>query len=49
VKLDVRALAAMYSGFAHPVTLIGAGLLEGDATTLAALFAGPEPWCCDHY
>jgi predicted acetyltransferase len=49
VALDVRALAAMYSGFATPYTMAAAGLLEGDASTLAALFAGPEPWCCDHF
>lgn len=49
VKLDIRALAAMYSGFAHPSSMIAAGLLEGDASMLAALFAGPAPWCCDHY
>jgi len=49
VALDVRGLAAMYSGFAHPHTLVGAGLLEGDAGVLASLFAGPDPWCCDHY
>lgn len=49
VVLDVRALAALYSGFAHPAALRAAGLLEGDASGLATLFAGPEPWCCDHY
>lgn len=52
VNIDVRALAALYSGFATPHTLRAAGLLDGpdDAThTLATLFAGPEPWCADHY
>lgn len=49
VALDVRALGAMYSGFATPYAMSAAGLLEGDASLLAALFAGPEPWCCDHY
>ncbi len=52
VTLDVRALAALYSGFATPYTLRAAGLLDGpDAATdtLAAIFAGPEPWCGDHY
>jgi predicted acetyltransferase len=49
VELDVRGVAAMYSGFAHPYAMKAAGLLSGDATVLTALFAGPEPWCCDHY
>jgi predicted acetyltransferase len=49
VAMDIRALAAMYTGFAHPVAMMGAGLLEGDASKLATSFAGPEPWCCDHY
>jgi len=52
VTLDVRALGALYSGFATPHTLRAAGLLDGpDASlaTLAAIFAGPEPWCADHY
>jgi len=47
IALDVRALAAMYTGFAHPSSL--PGMIEGDATPLATLFAGPEPWCADHY
>jgi predicted acetyltransferase len=49
IEVDVRALAAMYSGFAHAYSMIGAGLLRGDASSLEAIFAGPEPWCCDHY
>jgi len=52
VTLDVRGLAALYSGFATPHSLRVAGLLDGpdDAlATLAAIFAGPEPWCADHY
>ncbi len=52
VTLDVRGLAALYSGFATPHTLRAAGLLDGpdrDLANLAAIFAGPEPWCADHY
>lgn len=52
VTLDVRALAALYSGFQTPYALRAAGLLDGDGdslATLAAMFAGPEPWCADHY
>ncbi len=52
VTIDVRGLAALYSGFATPYTLRAAGLIDGpDAAlaTLATIFAGPEPWCADHY
>ena len=52
VTLDVRGLAALYSGFATPYTLRAAGLLDGPDEalhTLAMLFAGPEPWCADHF
>jgi predicted acetyltransferase len=52
VTIDVRGLAALYSGFATPYTLRAAGLLDGPdvaLTTLATIFAGPEPWCADHY
>ena len=52
VTLDVRALAALWSGFTPPETLRVMGLLEGDpddAHRLAALFAGPEPWLPDWF
>jgi predicted acetyltransferase len=52
VTVDVRGLAALYSGFATPYTLRAAGLLDGPEPalkTLAMLFAGPEPWCADHF
>jgi len=52
LSLDVRALAALYTGFAHPATLRIAGLLEGpldEAHLLARLFAGTEPWMCDWF
>ena len=51
VTVDVRGLAALYSGFATPYTLRAAGLLAGPdeaLRTLAMVFAGPEPWCADH-
>lgn len=50
--LDVRALAALYTGFAHPLTLRAMGRIEGEldaALALARLFAGPEPWLCDWF
>ena len=52
VTLDVRALAALYTGFAHPTSLRAAGLLEGEegqAAAFARLFVGNEPWLCDWF
>jgi predicted acetyltransferase len=50
--LDVRGLAALYSGFAHPSALVAAGLASGDTTALSAiarLFQAHEPWLCDWF
>ncbi len=50
--IDARALAALYSGFASPSTLVTMGLVDGDSTALyelARLFAGREPWLCDWF
>jgi predicted acetyltransferase len=52
VALDVRALAALYSGFRSAETLAADDLAEGDADALAAasaLFAGPTPALADHF
>jgi predicted acetyltransferase len=52
VTLDVRALAALFSGFAQPSTLRAMGLADGDPQALARtamLFGGPEPWLCDWF
>jgi len=45
-KLDVRGLAALYSGLRTPAELRSLGYLEGSAEDglLAAAFAGPTPW-----
>ncbi len=46
LRLDVRALAALYSGFADPFALAAAERLAGPRgalETAAALFAGPAP------
>lgn len=51
-RIDVRALAALYSGFAHPSALRAAGLVEGDdrqVAALARLFSAHEPWLCDWF
>lgn len=52
VRLDVRALAALYTGFFSPFELVRAGRLSGAAgelARLAALFAGPPPAMCDFF
>lgn len=52
VRIDTRALASLYTGLAHPTTLLAAGLLDGEldaALALARLFSGPEPWLCDWF
>jgi predicted acetyltransferase len=52
VTLDIRGLAELYSGFATTHALRAAGLIDGPdeaLATLATAFAGPEPWCADHY
>lgn len=47
VRLDIRALASIYTGFRNPAEAVAAGLfVEGPAADLAALaacFAGPAP------
>jgi predicted acetyltransferase len=52
VRLDVRALAALYSGFLSPFELVRCGQLAAAAselTLLAALFAGPAPTMPDFF
>ena len=47
VSVDVRGLAALYSGFLSAEELSRAGLADGSGDALAAataLFAGPAPW-----
>jgi predicted acetyltransferase len=52
LRIDIRGLAALYSGFQPAQDLRLQGLLEGDADTLAratALFAGPAPWLVEMF
>jgi predicted acetyltransferase len=52
IELDVRALASLYSGYASAEQLAAAGLVRGDARSLAAataIFAGPAPWLPEIY
>jgi predicted acetyltransferase len=52
IQLDVRALAAVFSGFCHPSEMQAAGLLAADASDVArlgAVFAGPSPYLQDQF
>nr|HMR06798.1 sterol carrier protein domain-containing protein [Polyangiaceae bacterium] len=52
LRLDIRALAALYTGFASPQMLHRTGQLSGDAASLtcaATLFAGAAPAMPDFF
>ena len=52
VRLDVRALATLYSGFVRASDLARSGRVAGDSASLAtldALFAGPPPALGDYF
>jgi predicted acetyltransferase len=52
VRLDVRALSALYSGFVSAAELSRAGLLTGSPRSLATLgllFGGPAPALADYF
>ncbi len=52
IRLDVRDLAALYSGFMAPSELCALGSLDGPEEDLAlagAVFAGPRPWIADMF
>jgi predicted acetyltransferase len=52
LRLDVRGLASIYSGYFSPEGAAAAGLLEGDPEDLrraAGFFAGPAPWMPDMF
>jgi predicted acetyltransferase len=52
IAIDIRGLAALYSGFLTAEDLQVAGLCNGDAADLArasAVFAGPAPWVGDRF
>jgi len=52
VKLDVRALAAIYTGHCHPREMQDAGLLGGpqaEIDRLGVAFAGPRPFMLDSF
>jgi predicted acetyltransferase len=52
IRLDVRALAAIFTGFCHPKEMQSAGLLHAEPDDLArvgAVFAGPAPFILDTF
>ncbi|HYO73290.1 MAG TPA: GNAT family N-acetyltransferase [Archangium sp.] len=52
VRLHVRALASLYSGFLSPAALLSTGALEADEPSLrtaTAIFSGPPPAMPDMY
>lgn len=52
IKLGIRELAAIYTGFMAPVELRTLGTIEGsdaDLALMGALFAGPRPWIADMF
>ncbi|HTM23239.1 MAG TPA: GNAT family N-acetyltransferase [Kofleriaceae bacterium] len=52
LRIDVRGLASLYSGYLPAQELRLHGLADGDADTLArasALFAGPAPWLVEMF
>jgi predicted acetyltransferase len=52
VRVHIRGLSALFTGFASTVALRAAGLLDGDAAVAARLdtaFAGHLPWMVDGF
>jgi predicted acetyltransferase len=50
IRLGIRELASLYSGFMAPTELQAIGAIDGPAADLAlagAVFAGPRPWMPD--
>jgi predicted acetyltransferase len=52
LRIDVRGLTSLFTGFLSATALAGMGLLEGPAEEIRqadALFAGPTPWMPDMF
>lgn len=52
LRLDIRGLAALYTGFQAPEELRFLGLLDGpdrDLALAALVFAGPRPWLAEMF
>jgi predicted acetyltransferase len=52
LRIDVRGLASLYTGYASAHELLATGYIEGeeqDLLTADAIFAGPAPWLADFF
>jgi len=52
LRLDIRALAQLYTGYASASQLTRMGRVDGDGEAIAradALFSGPHPWMSDMF
>ena len=52
LRVDVRGLSPLYTGFQSAEALVSTGLVEGPDTDLAvatAIFGGPAPWLADFF
>lgn len=52
VRLGIRELAALYTGFMAPAELRAIGAIEAtdeDLALIGAIFAGPRPWIADMF
>jgi predicted acetyltransferase len=49
VRLSIRALSALFAGYASTTELATGGLLDRPDTLLSELFAGPPPFMQDHF
>ncbi len=52
LRLSMRALSAIFTGYASPRQLALAGMLAAGHPSepfVTALFAGPMPWMLDHF
>ena len=52
IRLDVRTLAPLYTGYASATELLSIGSIDGSPDDLAladAVFAGPAPWLADAF
>jgi predicted acetyltransferase len=51
LEIDIRGLAALFTGWSRPAELACLGLVRGgtarEVDFLAAAFAGPSPWMLD--
>jgi predicted acetyltransferase len=49
VRLDIKCLASLYTGFLNPDDAPGLGGPQGDRAKLRKIFAGPTPWMVETF